>query len=174
MSTQTFSLEQESFPAEPTRVDWTDEDIDTLYEGLLFRSLQQLFNPHSSVELRIDVNSWIFDEPLHGPKGKPRAFSFESCCRWFAVDPVEVRSQILNLMIRTGVMDLIDENRMAVADKRRASSKASRPSIVQLGFFEDDDTVFSPMSLKMPPRKRASHEPRSFEAFLDVMQRELF
>jgi len=152
---------------------WTDQDIDALYEGFMFRSLQQLFNAHSSVELRCDVNSWIFDDPLLGPKGSPRAFSFEATCRWLHVDPVEVRCQVLDLMIRTGIMDLIDENRMAVADKRRADPSASKRSLIQMGFFEDDDTVFAPMSLTLPKQRRP-HERRDFEVFIDVMQQSLF
>ena len=61
MSAQFFPME----PVAPSRhreiCSWTDQDIDTLYEGLMFRSMQQLFNAHSSVELRCDVNAWIFD-----------------------------------------------------------------------------------------------------------------
>lgn len=173
MSAQFFPME----PVAPSRhreiCSWTDQDIDTLYEGLMFRSMQQLFNAHSSVELRCDVNAWIFDDPLLGPKGSPRAFSFEASCRWLRVDPVEVRSQVLDLMIRTGIMDLIDENRMAVADKRRALPSASKPSVIQMGFFEDDDTVFAPMSLTSPKQRRP-HERRDFEVFIDVMQQSLF
>ena len=173
MSAQLFPMEPVSSSRHIEQTTWTDEDIDTLYEGLMFRSMQQLFNAHSSVELRCDVNAWIFDDPLLGPKGSPRAFSFEATCRWLRVDPVEVRSQVLDLMIRTGIMDLIDENRMAVADKRRAKSAASRPSVIQLGFFEEDDTVFAPMALTLPKQRRP-RERRDFEVFMDVMQQSLF
>jgi hypothetical protein len=172
LSPEPFCLQQEPIDWQPTRVCWTDADLDALYEGLMYRSLQQLFSAHSSVELRLDVNGWIFDDPLVGPKGTPRAFSFEATCRWLHVDPVEVRSQVLDLMIRAGIMDLIDENRMAVADKRR-KSVAPRPSVIQLGFFEDDDAVFAPMGLTLP-KVRRPHERRDFEAFIGVMQQSLF
>jgi hypothetical protein len=75
-------------------------------------------------------------------------------------------------MIRTGITDLIDENRMAVADKRR-KSVPSRPSVIQLGFFEDDDAVFAPMGLTLPKTRRP-HERRDFEAFIGTMQQSLF
>jgi hypothetical protein len=173
LSPEPFCLEQEPFDWQSTQVCWTDADLDALYEGLMFRSLQQLFSAHSSIELRCDVNSWIFDDPLLGPKGAPRAFSFEATCCWLRVDPVEVRCQVLDLMIRTGITDLIDENRMAVADKRRNKSAASSPSVLQLGFFEADDAVFAPMGLTLP-KVRRPHERRDFEAFIGVMQQSLF
>jgi hypothetical protein len=62
---------------------------------------------------------------------------------------------------------------MAVADKRRAMPSASTPSVIQMGFFEDDDTVFAPMSLTLPKQRRP-HERRDFEVFIDVMQQSLF
>jgi len=50
---------------------------------------------------------------------------------------------------------------------------ASKPSVIQMGFFEDDDTVFAPMSLTLPKQRRP-HERRDFEVFIDVMQQSLF
>ena len=172
MLAQLCFLESEESARTVAPTSWTDRDIDSLYEGLMFRSLQQLFNAHSSVELRCDVNAWLFDDPLLGPKGTPRAFSFEATCRWLRVDPVEVRSQVLDLMIRTGVMDLIDEHRMAVAEKRRASGPDLRPSVIQLGFFEEDDTVFAPMHLTLRKQRRPD-ERRDFEVLIEVTQQPL-
>jgi hypothetical protein len=162
---------------------WTAQDIETLYEGLMFRSLQQLFNAHSSVELRCDVNDWIFGDRLLGPKGTPRAFSFEATCRWLGLDPVEVRSQVLNLMVRTGVMDLIDENRMAVADKRRGNPSTARPASIQLGFFEEEEAILTPRfhrlktifrdddhTVGVPQTLRHEVLRTDFAAFLDGLQ----
>jgi len=144
MSALAFPMESAARNSALRPCTWTPQDIDTLYEGLMFRSLQQLFNAHSSVELRYDVNDWIFGDPLLGPKATPRAFSFEATCRWLGLDPVEVRSQVLDLMVRTGVMDLIDENRMAVADKRRGNPSTARPASIQLGFFEGEEAILTP------------------------------
>ena len=87
-------------------------------------------------------------------------------------DELAIKYGVSRMTVRQGIMDLIDENRMAVADKRR-KSVAPRPSVIQLGFFEDDDAVFAPMGLTLP-KVRRPHERRDFEAFIGTMQQSLF
>lgn len=114
---------------------WEDYHVFCLYEGLMVRSLQQLFNPHSSVNLRKEVYCWIFSYPIVGPNFKPDddsdsesanwPFSYEKTCYQLGVDPIDLRSQIEDLMRRTGIDQAISENRMVVRSKTRRSASQS-------------------------------------------------
>lgn len=115
---------------------WEDYHVFCLYEGLMVRSLQQLFNPHSSVNLRKEVFCWIFSYPILGPSFIAEddadseiaewPFSYERTCYQLGVDPIELRSQIEDLMRRTGIDKAIAEDRMVVRSKtRRSASQAN-------------------------------------------------
>jgi len=88
----------------------TNDDL-LLAESVLTRSLEQLFNPHSSPDLRWEVLEWVYSDSA--------AVSFDLACFAAEVDPQELRELILSKLDASGLLASMQTGTMIVADKSR-------------------------------------------------------
>lgn len=83
------------------RVNWTDADIQVMYDRILRDALQTALDRRASTEVREEIWSWINDDSL-------RPFSFRACCtlgtaitEWGVIDHDTLRSNIAGMERRT-------------------------------------------------------------------------
>ena len=161
----TEPLEGSSSKTWPDHNELLDASEDGLFEfvsAFFRRSLQQLFHVHSSPELRLDVNEWIFGPALLSPWEEPLPLSFQHCCRVLGVDALAMREFIHGYLVQTEIVDLMDRGDMAVRSKVRASSDPvdistdDLPTWVQLMIFSEDDADFVPPPIPKRRRQRST------------------
>ena len=77
---------------EPIELDefaeWTEEEIEHLFDCLLQDSLRNLVNPKSSPSTCAEIHAWMMNAD------DPTPFSFENCCAITGVDADAIRSLI--------------------------------------------------------------------------------
>lgn len=83
------------------RVNWSDADIQVMYDRILRDALQTALDRRASPEMREDIWSWINDDSL-------RPFSFRACCalgtaitEWGVIDHDALRRNIAGMERRT-------------------------------------------------------------------------
>lgn len=82
-------LEEISFQQPEEIPDWTDSDIELLYDCLLEESLRTLFNRNCSLETTTEIYRWIADDNDSNP------FSFNKCCLISGLNPDVIRISVL-------------------------------------------------------------------------------
>ena len=148
-----------------SRMEWPEDNelLDSTETGLLYfvsaffrRSLQQLFDVHSGPDLRLEVNDWVYATPIVFPETDAEPLSFQHCCQVLGLDPLEVRELVQGYLVRTRIIDHMDNCTMAVRDKSRPVdvNTDDLPDFVQLLIFAEDDADFVPPPL---PKRRIYH-----------------
>lgn len=95
-------------------IEWSDEQIATLHESLLYRSIELLRDTSTNPLDREDILQWVFapnlvrfekdaDGYLHQVRGVDVPFTFARCCALIGADADSIREALPRLLLECGI-----------------------------------------------------------------------
>lgn len=99
---------------ETSGFEWTDDQVATLHEGLLYRSMELLRDTSTNSEDRAEILQWVYtpdlvrierktDGLLHQVRSVDEPFSFARCCALIGADADEIREALPRLLLECGI-----------------------------------------------------------------------